>query len=88
MINKEADPLPNKQSVQKAIDLVLECLELNKIPVPVGISACISVCLGFLQATGANEEAIQDILNSINSCVLHVGGSLKIVNRGNNDQSS
>lgn len=54
-----------REKISGAVDLIIEVLALNKIPVGVGITACWGLVMRTMELNGATVEQIRNIENQI-----------------------
>lgn len=61
--------IPSDEEVREAYDLIIDAMELNKIPVSVGFSACFGIVTTFLIRQGASAENINKLLDAFEDCL-------------------
>jgi hypothetical protein len=49
------------EDVLKAMDTLYDCLELNKIPHGIALSACVNIAMRILVKEGVNERIVDDV---------------------------
>lgn len=83
LMTDESEPvIPSKEELIEAQRLICDCLKLNKVPVSLGISACLSVIMRTFEAKKVSKETILAYLISFERCVKEANGTVTIIDQG------
>jgi hypothetical protein len=69
-----------------AEQLIYDCLEMNKIPVHVGLSACFNIILSAFQAHNVPTSLLEKYLEGFRGCIEDMGGVLTTNREGHEKQ--